>query len=129
MLNFKHVPLTNARPHNLNMATHPPSVESYSVRAIGPFVTWVYHAGDAAVTSLENFEEMDTPVTMNQPQFLQRLYEPSLLQRVAADMSGPKTKVKEIQDQASAYQKQQWINWQWGAAPDSVFHPTRSMFP
>ena len=69
------------------------------------------------------------PVTMNQLKFLQGLYEPSLLQRVAADMSRPKTNIKEIQDRASAYQEQQWINWHWGAAPDSVIHPSRSMFP
>ena len=62
-------------------------------------------------------------------EFLQGLYAPSLLQRVAADMSRPKTNIKEIQDRTSAYQKQQWINWHWGAAPDSVIHPTRSMFP
>ena len=40
------------------------------------------------MTSLENFEYNDMPVTMNQLKFLQGLYEPSLLQRVAADMSG-----------------------------------------
>ena len=81
------------------------------------------------MTSLDNFEKMDTPVTMNQLKFLQGPYEPSLLQRVATDMSRPKTIIKEIQVRASAYQKQQWINWHWGAAPDSVIHPTRSMFP
>ena len=81
------------------------------------------------MTSLDNFENMDMPVTINQRKFLQGLYEPSLLQRVAADMSRPKTSIKEIQHRASAYQKQQWINWQCGAAPDSVIHPTRSMFP
>ena len=81
------------------------------------------------MTSLDNFEKMDTPVTMNQLKFLQGMYEPSLLQRVTADMSRPKTNIKEIQDRASAYQKQQWINWHWGAAPDNVIHPTRSMFP
>ena len=129
MMNSKYVPLSNARPRNPNMATHPPPVQTYSVKAFGPFFTWVYHAEDAAVTSLDNFEKMDTPVTMNQLKFLQGLYEPSLLQRVAADMSRPKTNIKEIQDRASAYQKQQWINWHWGAAPDSVIHPTRSMFP
>ena len=63
------------------------------------------------MTSLDNFGKMDTPVTMNQLKFLQGLYEPSLLQRVVADMSRPKTNIKEIQDRASAYQKQQWINW------------------
>ena len=114
---------------NPNIATHPPHVQSYSVKAFGPFFTWVYHAEDAAVTSLDDFEKMDMPVTMNQLKFLQGLYEPLLLQRVAADMSRPKTNIKEIQDQASAYQKQQWINWHWGAAQDSVIHLTRSMFP
>ena len=79
--------------------------------------------------SLDNFEKMDTPVTMNQLKFLQGLYEPSLLQRVAADMSRPMTNIKEIEDRASAYQKQQWINWHWVPAPDSVIHPSRSMFP
>ena len=63
------------------------------------------------MTSLDNFEKMDTPVTMNQLKFLQGLYEPSLLQWVAADMSRPRTNIKEIQDRASAYQKQQWFNW------------------
>ena len=79
------------------------------------------------MASLDNFEKMDIPVTMNQLKFLQSLYEPSLLQRVAADMSRPKTNIKEIQDRASTYRKQQWINWHWGAAPDSVIHPSRSM--
>ena len=111
------------------MATHPPHVQSYSVKAFGPFFTWVYHAEDVAVTSLDDFEKMDMPVTMNQLKFLQGLHEPSLLQRIAADMWRPKTNIKEIQDRASAYQKQQWINWHWGAAPDSVIHRTRSMFP
>ena len=81
------------------------------------------------MTSLDNFEKMDMPVTMNQLNFLQGLYEPSLLQRVAADMSRPKTNIKEIQDRASAYQKQRWINWHWGATPHGLIHPTRSMFP
>ena len=99
------------------------------MKAFGPFLTWVYHAEDAAVQSLMNFENMDTAVTMNQLKFLQSLYEPALLQRVAADMSRPKTNIKEIQDQATTYQKQQWINCHWGAAPDSVIHPSRSMFP
>ena len=81
------------------------------------------------MTSLDNFEKMDMPVTMNGRKFLQGLYEPSLLQRVAADMSRQKTNIKEIQDRASAYKKQQWINWQRGAALDSVIYPTRSMFP
>ena len=104
-------------------------MQSYAVKAFGLFFTWVYHAEDAALQSLDNFKKMDTPVTMNQVKFLQSLYEPSLLQWVAADMSRPKTNIKEIQDQASAYQKQQWINWHWGAAPDNVIHPCRSMFP
>ena len=104
-MNSKYVPLSNARPRNQNMATHPPHGQSYSVKAFGPFFTSVYHAEDAAVTSLDKFEKMDMPVTMNQLKFLQGLYEPSLLQRVAADMSRPKTKIKEIQDRASAYQK------------------------
>ena len=81
------------------------------------------------MTSLNNFERMDTPVTTNQVKFLQGVYEPSLLQRVAADMWRPKMNIKEIQDRASAYRKQQWITWHWGAAPDSVIHPNRSMFP
>ena len=100
-----------------------------TIWAFGPFFTWVYHAEDAAVTSLDNFEKMDTTVTMYQLKFLQGLYEPSLLQRVAPDISRPKTNIKEIQDRASAYQKHQWINWHWGAAPDSVIHLTQSMFP
>ena len=79
-MNPKYVPLLNARPCNRNMATHPPHVQNYSVKAFGPFFTWVYHAGDAAVTSLDNFEKMDMPVTMNQVKFLQGLYELSLLQ-------------------------------------------------
>ena len=112
-----------------NLATYPPRVQSYAVKAFGPFFTWVYHAEDAAVQSLLNLENMDTPVTMNQLKFLQSLYEPALLQRVAADMSRPKVNIKEIQDRASTYQKQQWINWHWGAAPDSVIHSSRSMFP
>ena len=103
MMDSKYVPLSNARPGNPNMATHPPHVLSYSVKAFGPFLTWVYHAEEAAVTSLDNFEKMDTPVMMNQLKFLQGLYEPSLLQRVAADMSRPKTNIKEIEDRASAY--------------------------
>ena len=81
------------------------------------------------MTSLDNFEKMDLPVTMNKLKFLQGPYEPSLLQRVAADMLRPKMNIKEIRDRASAYQTQQWINWHWGAAPDSVIDPTRSMFP
>ena len=81
------------------------------------------------MTSLDHFKKMDTPVTMNQLRFLQGLYEPSLLQRVAADLSRPKTNIKEIHDRAAPYQKQQWINWHWGAAPDSVIPPTRSIFP
>ena len=129
MMNSKYVALLNARPRNPNMATHSPHVQSCSVKAFGRFFTWVYHAEEAAVTSLDHFERMDMPVTMNQLKFLHGLYEPSLLQRVAADMSRPKTNIKDIQDGASAYQKQQWINWHCEAAPDSVIHPTRSMFP
>ena len=79
--------------------------------------------------ALYSFEEMNMRVTMNHLKFLQGLYEQSLLQRVAADMSRPKRNIKEIQDRASAFQKQQWINWHWEAAPDNVIHPTRSMFP
>ena len=48
---------------------------------------------------------------MNQLTFLQSPYEPALLQWVAADMSRPKTNIKEIQDWASTYQKQEWIDW------------------
>ena len=81
------------------------------------------------MTSLDVLEKMDAPVTMNQLKFLQSLYEPSLLLRVAADMSRPKTNIKEIHDRASAYQKQQWINWHWEAEPDSIVHTTRSMTP
>ena len=88
------------------MAMYPPPVQTYSVKAFGPFFTWVYHLDDTALTSLDNFEKMDGAVPMNQLKFLQGLYEPSLLQRVAADMSRPKTNIKEIQDRASAYQKQ-----------------------
>ena len=76
-----------------NLATYPPPVQSYSVKAFGPFFTWVYHGQDAAVQSLIKFENMDTPVTMNQLKFLQSLYEPALLQRVAADMLRPKSSV------------------------------------
>ena len=111
-----------------NLATYPPPVQTYSVKAFGPFFKWVYQAEDAAVTSLDNFEKMNTPVTMNQLNLLQGLYEPSLLQRVAADMSRPKTNIKEIQERAFAYQEQQWINWHWGAALDSAIHPSRVMF-
>ena len=129
MMNSKYVPFLNARPRNWNVATYPPPLQTYSIKAFGPFFTWVYHAEDAAVTSLDNFEKMDTPATMNQLKFVQGLYEPSVVQRVAVDVLRPKTNIKEIQDRASAYQKQQWINWHWGAAPDSVIHPSRSMFP
>ena len=62
-----------------NLATYPPPVQTYAVKAFGPFFTWVYHAEDAAVQSLDTFEKMDTPAIMNQPKFLQSLYEPSLL--------------------------------------------------
>ena len=48
-------------------------MQSYPVKAFGPFSTWLYHAEDAALQSLINFENMDTPVTMNQLNFLQRL--------------------------------------------------------
>ena len=112
-----------------NLATYLPTVQTFSVKAFGPFFTWVHHVEDAAVQSLENFNKMDTRVTINQRKFLQSLYHPALRQRVAADMFRAKTNIKEIQDQASAYQKQQWIIWHWGAAPDSVMHPSRSMFP
>ena len=112
-----------------NVATYLPPVQSYAVKAFGPFFTWVYHAEDAAVQSLINLENMDTPVTMNQLKVLQSLYELALLQRFAADMSRPKVNIKEIQDRASTYQKQQWINWHRRAAPDSVIHPSGSMFP
>ena len=61
--------------------------------------------------SLISFENIDTPLTMNQLKFLQSLYKPALLQRVAADMSKPKVNINKIQDRASTYQKQQWINW------------------
>ena len=45
------------------------------------------------MTSLDNFEKMDTPVKMNQLKFLQGLYTPSLLQRVTADILRPKTNI------------------------------------
>ena len=112
-----------------NLATYSTLLQSYAVRGFGPFFTWVYHVEGAAVSSLTNLENMDTPVTMNQLKLLQGLYEPALLQRVAADMSRPNVNIKEIQDRASTYQKQQWMNSHWGAAPDSVIHPSRSMFP
>ena len=112
-----------------NLATYPPPVQTYGVKAFGPSFTWVYNAEDVAVQSLTNLENMDTPVTMNQLKFVQSLYEPALLQLVAGDMAKPKTNIKEIQDRASTYPKQQWINWHWGAAPDSVIHPSRSMSP
>ena len=73
MMNSKYVPLSNARPCTPNMATHPPHVQSHSVKAFGPFFTWVYRAEDAVVTSLDNFQKMETPVTMNQLKFLQGL--------------------------------------------------------
>ena len=96
MMNSKYVPFSNARPPNPNLATYPPPVQTFSVKAFGPFFTWVYHAEDTAVTSLDTFEKMDTPVTMNQLKFVQGLYEPSLLQRVGADMWRSKTNIKEI---------------------------------
>ena len=113
----------------LNLAMCPPPVQSYAVKAFGPFFTWVHHAEDAAVQSLIDFGNMDTPVTMNQLNFVQGLYEPALLQRVAADMSRPKVNIKKIQDRASSYHKQQWINRHWRAAPNRVIHPSRSMVP
>ena len=78
--------------------------------------------------SMMNFENMDTPVSMNRLKCLQSLYEPAPLQWVAAAMSRPKVNIREIKDRAPTYQKQQWINWHWGATPDSVIHPSRSMF-
>ena len=39
------------------------------------------------MASLDIFEKMDTPVTMNQLKFLHTLYQPSHLQQVTADMS------------------------------------------
>ena len=96
---------------------YPPLVQAYAVKALGLFFTWVYHAEDAAVQSLDNFEEMHTPVTVNQLTFLQGLYEQALLQRVAADMSRPRTNIKKIEDRDSAYLKPQWVNWHWGSAP------------
>ena len=68
-------------------------MQTYPVKAFGPFFTRVYHAEDAAVQSLDNFEKMDTLVTMNQLKCLQSLYEPGLQQRVPADMSRPKTNI------------------------------------
>ena len=111
-----------------NLAMHPPLVQSYAVKGFGPFFTCAYHAEDTAVQSLLYFENMDTSVTINQLKFLQSLYEPSLLQRVAVDMSRPKVNINEIQDRASTYHKQQWINCHRGAAPNSVIHPSRSMY-
>ena len=48
-----------------NLATYPSTVQSYAVKAFGPFFTWVYHTEDAAVPSPINFENVDTPVTMH----------------------------------------------------------------
>ena len=62
---------------------------------------------------------------MNQVKLLHCLYAPALLQPAAADILRPKVNIKDIQDLASNYRKQQWINWRWGAAPDSIIHPTR----
>ena len=104
-------------------------MQTHAVKAFEPFFMWVYHVEDAAVQFLMNFENMDTRVTMNQLKLLQSLYDPAVLQRVAADIPRPKTNIKEIQDRDSTYQKHQWINWRWGAAPDSVIQPSRSMFP
>ena len=50
---------------------------------------------------------MDTPVTTNQVNLVQGLYEPALLHQVAADKSRPKVNIKDIQDRACTYQKQQ----------------------
>ena len=47
------------------------------------------------MTSLDYFKKMDAAVTMNQLKFLQGLYEPSPLQRVAANMLRPKSNIKE----------------------------------
>ena len=87
-----------------NLATYPPPLQTYAVMVIGLSFTGVYHAEDAAVQFLDNFEKMDTTVTMNQLKVLQRLYEPALLQRVAPVMSRPKTNIKEVQDRAAADQ-------------------------
>ena len=54
-------------------ATYPPPVQPYAVKPFGAFFTWVYHAEDAAVQSLINIENVDTPVTMNQLKFLHSL--------------------------------------------------------
>ena len=58
-----------------NLATYLPPGQINAVKAFGPYFTWVYHTEDAAVQSLDNFEKMDTPVTMNQLKFVQSLYE------------------------------------------------------
>ena len=113
-------------------ATWPRTLLLYSLmrlRRLELFFTWVYHAADAAVQSMINFEHMHTPVTMNPLKFLQNLYEPATRQGVTAHMSRPKVNIKGIQDRASIYLKQSWIDWHWGAAPDSVIHPSRSIFP
>ena len=123
MMNSKYVALSNAMPRNLNTATHPPPVQSYSVNVFGPFFTWVYHAADAAVMSLDNFDKMDTPLTMNRPRFCRVCTSHRSYDGSPPTCRDQKKNIKEIQDQASAYQKQQWINWHWGAAPDSVIHP------
>ena len=39
MMNPKDNPLSNARPPNANMATHPPPIQTYSVKAFDPFFT------------------------------------------------------------------------------------------
>ena len=54
-----------------NLATYPPPVQTYAFKAFGPSFAWVYHAKHAAVQSLDNFEKIDTSVTMNQQKFLQ----------------------------------------------------------
>ena len=87
-----------------NLATYPSPVQTYAVMLFEPSFTWVFHAEDTAVQFLDDFEKMDTPVTMNHLKFLQRLYQPAHLQRVAPDMSRPKTNIKEIQDRAAVDQ-------------------------
>ena len=41
MMNSKYVLLSNAKPRNPILATHPPHVQSYSVKAFGLFFTWL----------------------------------------------------------------------------------------
>ena len=52
-------------------ATYAPPVQSYAVKVFRAFFTGVYQAEDAAVKSLVNIKNVDTPVTMNQLKFLQ----------------------------------------------------------